>query len=415
MTDKTLNHNDLALVDELTDDGADKSAAATDADASKGGDSADKSAEKSADKGSEKPAGKSGDLFDFDDDDGDGGKPADKDEKKAAKADAKDKPADEKPGEADDKKPADAKAGEETEEQKRERLAADAAWRDRIADKILGPLKEKLTAKKFEQRREQLINQLKRSKSMDDAVVSGILAQEKLRAGDHKRPPTDASPEDATAWRKENDVPEAQDKYEIPTVPGHTWTDKDQPTIDSFRNFAHSQGISRGLMKGLVDWQVKEQQRAAEQMNEDLRSADAEDRETCYDQIRTEFGVREFKPHMAAMKRLMEDDEVFGEGMAERIMSARYFDEESGLWRRLTSVPGIARGFIGLALDRYGEGAMPSGDGRTNNGQNRLDEIKKIMATDMDRYWREGLADEAMAIERENERRASKRAGRGVR
>lgn len=409
MTDKTLTHNDLALVDELADDGADKAAAATDTNSDKSAESADKG----ADKGTEKPA-KSSDLFDFDDDDG-GDEPPAKDEKKADKPAAKDKAADEKPDTGADKKPADAKAGEETEEQKRERLAADAAWRDRIADKILAPLKEKLTAKKFEQRREQLINQLKRSKSQDDAVVSGILAQEKLRAGEHKRAPTDATPEEVAAWRKENDVPESPDKYEIPTVAGHTWTDKDQPTIDSFRSFAHAQGIPQGLMKGLVDWQVKEQQRAAEQMNEDLRAADAEDRDTCYDQIRTEFGVREFKPHMAAMKRLMEDDEVFGEGMAEKIMAARYFDEESGLWRRLTSVPAIARGFIGLALDRYGEGAMPAADGRTNNGQNRLDEIKKIMATDIDRYWREGLADEAMKIEMEAERRANKRASRGAR
>lgn len=410
MTDKTLNHNDLALVDELTDDAADKGAPAADA----AGDKSTEGADKSADQGAEKPSGKSGGLFDFDDDD-DGDKPADKGEKKADKPAAKDKAADEKPDASADKKPADEKAGEETEEQKRERLAADAAWRDRIADKILGPLKEKLTAKKFEQRREQLINQLKRSKSMDDAVVSGILAQEKLRAGDHKRPPTDGAPEEVAAWRKDNEIPETADKYDIPAIAGHTWTDKDQPLIDGFKPVAHDLSLSQSQVNKLVEWQVKEQQRAAEQMNEDLRKADAEDREACYDQIRTEFGVREFKPHMAAMKRLMEDDEVFGEGMAEKIMAARYFDEESGVWRRLTSVPAVARGFIGLALDRYGEGAMPAGDGRTNNGQNRLDEIKKIMATDVDRYWREGLADEAMKIEMEAERRANKRASRGAR
>lgn len=414
MSDQALTHNDLDLVDDIAP--ADEKGGEAGKDAG-----ADKQAETDASKGSEKADDKGGSLFDgLGDDDGADDKSRAKDDKKSDSADGKDKSADKKADESGGKKAADdkgdqGKSAEETEEQKRERLAADAAWRDRIADKILAPLKEKLTAKKFEQRREQLINQLKRSKSQDDAVVSGILAQEKLRAGEHKRAPTDASPEEVAAWRKENDVPESPDKYEIPIVAGHTWTDKDQPTIDSFRSFAHAQGIPQGLMKGLVDWQVKEQQRAAEQMNEDLRAADAEDRDTCYDQIRTEFGVREFKPHMAAMKRLMEDDEVFGEGMAEKIMAARYFDEESGLWRRLTSVPGIARGFIGLALDRYGEGAMPAADGRTNNGQNRLDEIKKIMATDVDRYWREGLADEAMKLEMEAERRANKRASRGAR
>jgi hypothetical protein len=372
--------------------------------------SADASAEKGAEKGAEKPAAKSGNLFDgLDDEDGEGdAKAAGQDG--ADKGNAKDKKADQ-PG---DEKAPDAKA-EETDEQKRERLAADAAWRDRVAEKLLAPLKDKLSAKKFEQRREQIINQLKRSKSIDDAIVSGILAQEKLRAGEHKRPPEDASAEEQAAWRKENDVPEAPEKYDIPAIPGHTWTEKDQPAIDAFRQAAHSENLTQRQVNALVDWHVKDQQRIADEMDAQLKRADIQDREECYDQIRTEFGVREFKPHMAAMKRLIEDDEVFGEGNAERIMSARFFDEDSGTWRRLTSIPGVARGLIGIALDRYGDVPMPSGDGSQKAGKTRLEEIQAIMNSDMDRYFREGLADEAMKIQQDIERKAARRSGRGAR
>jgi hypothetical protein len=409
MADQQLTQKDLDLVPD-PEDGSSK-----DID-----DSADNSGDKAPDasaKGGDKPADapKGDGLFDGLDDD-DGGKPAKAAEKKpelgaekdadGAKAADGEKPADAK----DEKKP------EETEEQKRERLAADAAWRDKVADKILTPLKDKLSAKKFEQRREQIINQLKRAKSIEDAVVSGLLAQEKLRSGDHKRPPEDASSEEAAKWRKENDIPEAPEKYEIPVIPGHKWTDADQPLIDSFRGAAHGANLNQNQVNALVSWQIQQQQNAAEEMDAKLKSADAEDRDACYDAIRTEFGITEFKPSMAIMKRLIEDDDVFGgKENADRIMAARYYDDETNTWRRITSIPAVARGLIGLALDRYGDVAMPAGDGRTQAGQSRLEEINKIMATDWDRYHREGLADEAMQIQKKMEDKANRRAARAAR
>lgn len=396
---------DDATADTKTLDGA------ADGKGAEGG--ADQSADKGADqdKGSDKgadKASKGSGLFDgLDDDGGDDDAGADKAAgKDGAKDDAADKAAD-KSGDkkADDKAP-------ETEDEKRERLAADAQWRDRIADKVLAPLKDKLSAKKFEQRREQLINQLKRAKSVDDAIISGVLAQEKLRAGIHKRPDPESSAEEQATWRKENNIPDGPDQYAIPAVPGHTWSDKDQPTIDAFRSTAHGVNLNQEQVNALVNWHVMEQQRVAEETDSALKRHDAEDREACYDQIRSEFGVREFKPHMAVFKRLVEDSDVFGEDNAEKIMGARYWDADAGIWRRLTSIPGVARGLIGLALDRYGDVSMPSGDGTQKAGKTRLEEINHIMNTDFDRYHREKLADEALDIQREIERKEQRRARR---
>ena len=70
---------------------------------------------------------------------------------------------------------------------------------------------------------------------------------------------------------------------------------------------------------------------------------------------------------------------------------------------------------INLATERYGDGAMVAGDGRTSVTANRLDEIEKIMKTDSDRYFREGLADEAMEIRQKQEEREQKRASRSGR
>lgn len=392
MAEGQITQKDL---DRAVDDNADKTAGDGGADdKSPPADKtpADKGADQPADKGAQdkgdKPAAKGDDLFDTGDDDAGDKKPAAKDDKK--------------PGEGD--KPADAVDDKAAKGDK-----DDGAWRVGVADRILAKAKDTLSQAKYEKRHAQIVKQLERSKSIEDAAVSGILAQEKLRAGN--RIPDDA--DEAAAWRKANDVPDTADKYEVPQIDGHKWTEADEPHLQNFKEFAHSKGLSQGLVSEILDYYVKRDQSISTDYDVNLKKVDKADKEACHDAIRTEFGVPEFKPNMAIMKRLIEDEDVFGgEGNAEKLMSARYFDTETGQWRRLMSLPTIARGMIGLASDRYGDGPTPSGDGRVIGGADRLTEIDKIMQTDINRYYSEGLADEAMKIRKEQESRAAKRSKR---
>lgn len=385
MTDTLTTQKDLDLLDEALppEDKGGKDAAETDP-------AKDASAEKESAKGDG--------LFDgLDDDDG--------------KADDKPKGKDAAESEGDKGKSDEASDDKGKPEDK----AADEAWRERATDKILAPLKDKLSQAKFEKRREQLLNQFKRYKSADDAIIAGIMAQEKLRSGDHRKLAEEATPEEAAAWRKENNIPEAADKYDIPAIPGHSWKDADAPVLDTFKATAHASDLTQAQVNNLTKWWVDQQQSSEAEYDSRLKKLDREDKEACHDALRTEFGIAEFKPSMAIMRRLLEDPEVFGEDAAEKIISARFFDEESGMWRRLTSLPEIARGLVGIATERYGEGAMAAGDGRPSVTADRLTEIDKVMKTDFDRYVREGLADEAMAIRRKQEERENKRASRSGR
>lgn len=361
--------------------------------------------------GGAKDAPKSDGLFDgIDDDDG---KDADKGKGKQAAEDssaAKGKDGDA----AEDKGKQDGKP-EDKEAEAKKGTPEDAAWRERVADKILAPLKDKLSQAKFEKRRDQLLKQLGRAKSTDDAIISGVMAMEKLRSGEHRKLADGASPEEAAAWRKENDIPEEAAKYDIPAIPGHSWKEADEPMLNGFKAAAHEANLPQSAVNRLAKWYVEQQQNSEAEYDSKLKALDREDKEACHDAIRTELGVAEFKPSMKIMQRLLEDDEVFGDGAAEKILSARYFDEESGMWRRLTSMPNIARGLIGLATERYGDGAMASGDGRPGVSADRLTEIETIMKQDYDRYMREGLADEAMAIRQKQEEKANKRAARASR
>ena len=82
------------------------------------------------------------------------------------------------------------------------------------------------------------------------------------------------------------------------------------------------------------------------------------------------------------------------------------------MWRRLTSLPEIARGLIGLATERYGEGAMASSDGRPSVAANRVKELEAMRGSNYDEFVRSGGADELLNIMRKQEERENKRASR---
>jgi hypothetical protein len=88
------------------------------------------------------------------------------------------------------------------------------------------------------------------------------------------------------------------------------------------------------------------------------------------------------------MKRALEDTNLLPGGMGEdgtssAIMAARLPDG-----RRLVNVPGMAMFLANLSRERYGETAMIPPSERVNL-DSREQEIRKVLATDIDRYYRE--------------------------
>ncbi len=396
MTDQAITEKDLDLIDTKDDAPAEGDKGADDS-ASKGGDAKDEGKESGKDA---KGTGSVFDGLDDDDDDADAGDKGKKDKAEAETGDKGAKSADEAKDKGDDKAGA-----------KKDDTDGDDDWRKKVVEKILAPVKDKLTQAKFEKRGEQIAKQLSRYKSVEDAIAAGVLAQERLRSGN--KLDKDATEEEAAKWRKENDIPEAPDKYDIPAVPGHTWDATHDASLGSFKQIAHRNGINQSVVNELVKWHVQDTQRIAEEWDDKQKKQDQEDKDACLDTLRTEFGAREARQNMKLSMRLLEDEDVFGGKVAsDAIMSARYIDPETGDWRRLINMPGFSRGLIGMALDRYGDGPLPAEDGRTATGKTRLEEINAIMRDDYDRYMREGLADEAMKIMREDQERAEKRGRR---
>lgn len=339
--------------------------------------------------------------------------PADKGAKSASKSAATDlfSDADEDDDAAPaDKKPDATKPDEKPDDKVETGLAPDAKWREKLIDRATKDLADTLPAAKLAARKDAIMNTLKRYKSQAEFMLAGIAAQEKIRSGEYKvaKLPDDATDEQKAAFRKEQGIPEKPEAYDIPKVAGHEWTDADKPVLEEYKQVAFKLNANQEQMNGFIDWYAKDQQKKYAEAVEQTAAMDREDKELASDKLRAEFGIAEFKPRIRVVDRLLNDTEAMPNGLGKKLMSARFLDD-NGKWRRLINDVDYLRHLSDQAGDRYGEGAMITGDARANMN-NRKAEIEGIMKTDISRYYKEGLDKELLDI---NSREEAARGRRG--
>lgn len=311
--------------------------------------------------------------------------PAAKDPGAPADAKAVDKPTSLLDGVSDDDGEGDAATDATPEGEKKPAVAGEFPddWREKLAkgdDKKLA--------------------RLKRYKSYEDFANAGLAAQDKIRSGDYKaKLADDASPEEKAEWRKENGIPEEPKAYEVPKVPGHEWTENDVPMLDGFKAVAFDANLSQAQVDKTLRYYGKLIEHAKDQQAEAMKSKDVSDRQAAEDALRAKLG-NEYRPSLKLYSRFLEDQEVFPEGMAERLHNARFPDGT-----RLTNDPVMADFFIGLARDRYGDAAFISGDAKAAI-TNVEEQARKVMREDIDKYYAEGWDKKLAEV-------LSKREGKG--
>lgn len=228
------------------------------------------------------------------------------------------------------------------------------------------------------------LTRLKRYKSYEDFANAGLAAQDKIRSGDYKaKLADDATPEEKSAWRKENGIPDEPKAYEVPKVPGHEWTEGDVPLLEGFKAVAHDANLSQAQLDKTLRYYGKLIEDAKQHQAETLKSRDVSDKQAVEDALRAKLGG-EYRPSLQLFNRFLTDQEVFPEGMADRIAQARFPDGT-----RVIHDPVMADFFIGLARERYGDSAFITGDAKaTMVGEE--EKCREIMKNDSDRYFREG-------------------------
>ncbi len=277
-----------------------------------------------------------------------------------------------------------------------------ADWRDAFISRVLKGKENELTAAKLDKRREALKKRLARYKTVEDYMLAGLAAQERISSGEYRKAKlaADASDEEITEWRKENGIPEKPDGYEIPKIAGHKWTEEDTPFIDSFKRVAHDANIDQEQLNRFTAWYARNLADQQDTWLEKLAQQDRQDVEALEDELRSELGS-EFRPTSKLVQRFLKDSERGVGEFVKEMREARYPDE-NGNYRRFINHPKLTKFLVGLALETYGDAALIEGDGK-GTASNRLKEIEKIRDTDINTYWRQGLDKEyTELVEKQN-------------
>lgn len=137
---------------------------------------------------------------------------------------------------------------------------------------------------KGDEKRAAHIKRYASPEAMADALIA---AQNRIRAGDLKAAlPENAKPEELSAWRKDNGIPDAPDKYDLKFDDGLAIGAEDKPIIDAFLKTAHAANMKPEQVKTAVKWYYDEQTRQAEERSQ----KDVTERAAALDVLNAEWG-----------------------------------------------------------------------------------------------------------------------------
>lgn len=236
----------------------------------------------------------------------------------------------------------------------------------------------------------KFMKRLQRFTSFDAFVKSQRALEAKLSSGEYKRAlPEDATEEEKAQWRSENGIPDKPDAYEFPTIKGHEWSDADKAIATEFLADLHAANTPTPIAQAALGWYAKFQQKQAERIAE-IDRADKEARE---DALRSEYAPGEYRAHLKLARDMLNDDDFISPDLRQALASARTADG-----RRLLLHPDLTRFLAERGLEKRGGAGLISGETGARIGS-RIEEIKRVMANDIDKYYSDGLDKELAELQ----------------
>lgn len=223
------------------------------------------------------------------------------------------------------------------------------------------------------------LNILKRYNSPGDVGKAHREATRRLSAGEVKKAlPENPTPEELSAWRKENGLPETPDAY-TPELPnGVVLGEADKPLVDSFKEIAHKANMTPAQFNEALRWYYGE----IDAMTAKQQDGDRKFRTQSEDALRADFGG-EYRANLNAVNNTL--SLYFGDS-ANDILSAR---TASG--RMLGDDPLFIKSMALLARElNPAMPHIPVGNGNPMQAtENRIGEIRKMMAEGKPEYWKD--------------------------
>lgn len=238
---------------------------------------------------------------------------------------------------------------------------------------------------------EKLAKRLERFSTPAEILKSFRALEQKQSSGEFKRTlAADATPEEATQWRKENGIPEKPDGYELKLSQGRVIGEADKPQVDKFLQGMHAKNASPELVNSALDAYYEAQETAIAQRED----ADTLLKQKNEDTLRVEWGS-DFRRNLNMIRGLFAGAP---DGFADKIFSARFPDGTP-----VGSDMDALRYFANLGRELNPAGAVVPGAG-ANAGAAIADEIgqiEKTMRDNPDQYWKGESGEKMQARYRE--------------
>ncbi len=223
---------------------------------------------------------------------------------------------------------------------------------------------------------EKELKQVTRYQSPEDVWKKARALERRLSSGELKTAlPKDAKPEEVAAWRKDNGIPEAPEKYDLKFDSGLVIGKEDKPIIDDFLKSAHGRHYTPEQAKGAIEWFMKDRERQTQERQE----RDEKERVQTLDALNQEYGGQ-YRRNINLVEGVLSK---FPEKVRSSLMSARMPDGSA-----VFNNPDIVRGFVALALEVNPAGiVVPNGGGDLGKSMtDRYGEIQKYRAENRQAY-----------------------------
>lgn len=218
------------------------------------------------------------------------------------------------------------------------------------------------------------------------AMARALLEKDALiRTSKIIKPMPDAKDEKAMAeWRADQGIPADATGYKIPEPIQKRLVDDDKPILAAFTEFAHSKNARPDVVEIASEWYVDMQEKAAVAQDQKDKAA----REEVEDDLRREMSHADYKASVTLANRWLTGIPGVGTNLAEvRLPDGRL----------LGTVPEFVKFAADQGREKFGDVVFASGDSERKFTA-RKEEIEKVMAADMQRYYNEGLDKEYAQI-----------------
>lgn len=245
---------------------------------------------------------------------------------------------------------------------------------------------------------EAIAKRLSRYSSPKDVANALLSVQNRISSGELRSAlPKNATEDQVKAWRQENGIPDAPDKYELKLADGLVVGEDDKPLIDNLLKSMHKVNAPAGIASEVVNfyYQTKEAEEAKRQQ------ADADAARAASDALHAEWGA-EFRPNMNMIDGLLDTAPA---GVKDLIKFGRLSDGTP-----IMANPDAIRWLNNMAREINPVTTVVPNAGANVSGaiEDEIAKIEKTMRTDRKAY----NADEKMQARYRDLLNARERAGK---